>query len=294
MFISFLGIGAATAARLSCKGALCVLAFNSNSSRPAVEALAATLPTPSHLVQADLSKGQEAAEAIVAGARALHDAHLKDARPRFQIDIVINNAGVIYPKALNDPSGPITVADFNAIYSINVIAPMLLVQAVQPHLPTNRSGRIVNVSSAASRLLMPGFSIYSSSKAALEALTRIWSAELAGRATVNAVNPGPVWTDMTAALHQELHLIKPYLDTTPLAQYGAPGQEANDVAIRATLDRTKPGEGAAFDEIVRKTGGTRPALAEEIAGIIEMLCCEGSGWSTGGVIGANGGMVCPV
>lgn len=61
-----------------------------------------------------------------------------------------------------------------------------------PYLPNDRSGRIVNMSSVSSSMGFASQSVYGGTKAALEAMTRTWARELAERATVNAVNPGPV------------------------------------------------------------------------------------------------------
>lgn len=268
-----------------------MLVFTSDSSRVAAKELAGKLPTPTGFVQTDLSQGPEAAAAIVEGARAHHEAHLKH-RPRFQVDILINNAGVSFAKQLNDPSGgTITPADYSAMHNVNVVAPLLLVQAIQPYLPTDRSGRIVNVSSTASSVCNPGGSLYSSSKAALEAMTRVWAKELVSHATVNAINPGPVWTDMWLASRPNWHRMQPLASLTPLAEYGIPGNEEYDAAIRAALDRQQPGEGARFDAVVRNDfQGRRPAIPEEIAGTIDMLCSDGASWTTGSVVCANGGM----
>ena len=80
------------------------------------------------------------------------------------------------------------------MYNVNVLAPLLLTQAVAPFLPNDRSGRIVNVSSVSSSIGYEGQSIYAGTKAALEGMTRTWSRELYRNCTVNAVNPGPVST----------------------------------------------------------------------------------------------------
>lgn len=71
-------------------------------------------------------------------------------------------------------------------------------QAALPYLPHDRSGRIVNMSSVSSSLGFIAQSVYGGTKAALEAMTRTWSRELAERATVNAVNPGPVKVSLTS------------------------------------------------------------------------------------------------
>jgi len=117
-----------------------------------------------------------------------------------------------------------------------------------------------------------GQSIYGGTKAALEAMTRTWARELAERATVNAINPGPVNTDMwggTAAWFQE-HL-RQFMQHTPGSQ------------IRPELDD------AALVKNADKAGG-RPAYVDEIAGVVGMLCTPDGLWCTGQVVCANGGM----
>lgn len=76
----------------------------------------------------------------------------------------------------------------------------MLVKAAEKYLPTDNSGRIVNLSSVSATLGFPAQSIYGGTKAALDAMTRTWARELAGRCTVNSVNPGPVDTDMSVPL----------------------------------------------------------------------------------------------
>lgn len=201
----------------------------------------------------------------------------------FQIDILVNNAGVSSNQTMNDPKqGPIVAEEFHRVYNVNVLAPLLLTQAVAPYLPTDRSGRIVNVSSVSSSIGYEGQSVYASSKAALEAMTRTWSRELVGRATVNAVNPGPAWGDMYAQAGKTFWDInQPYVDAAPLAQYDGE---------KAVLDMAGD-DAQRFDKTVRESmGGRRPGFTTEIAGTIDMLCSEESGWTTGSVICANGGM----
>jgi NAD(P)-dependent dehydrogenase (short-subunit alcohol dehydrogenase family) len=111
-----------------------------------------------------------------------------------QIDIIINNAGV----SVNRPIEEVDAKDFAFQYNINVRGPLLLMKAAVPYLPTDRSGRIINVSSVSSSLGLINQSVYGGTKAALESMTRTWARELAERATVNAVNPGPVATEMVS------------------------------------------------------------------------------------------------
>ena len=186
---------------------------------------------------------------------------------KFQIDIIINNAGVAKDLFL----GEITPEEFARQYAVNVLGPILLMQAALPYLPHDRSGRIVNLSSVSSSLGFVGQSIYGGTKAALEAMTRTWARELSERATVNSVNPGPVATDMyggTSKAFQQ-HL-KPFIQSAPLQK------------VRAGIDEER------FVEDAENAGG-RPGYDYEIAGVVAMLCSEDGAWCTGSVVCANGG-----
>ncbi|KAM0341392.1 hypothetical protein ACHAPU_010035 [Fusarium lateritium] len=280
------GIGAAVVARLAAKGCNLLLVYTSDSSTEPTKKICQGLSSSHKIscaaVQADLSSPSEAATKIVKAARSFHDSYNNSGKP-FQIDILINNAGVSSNQHMNDEKdGAIQEVEFHRVYNVNVLAPLLLTQAVAPHLPTNRTGRIVNVSSVSSSIGYQGQSVYAGSKAALEAMTRTWSRELATRATVNAVNPGPAWGDMYAAAGQTFWDInQPYVDVAPLAQYnGEP-----EVLAMAGSDAQR------FDRTVRESmGNRRPGFTAEIAGTIDMLCSEESGWTTGSVVCSNGGM----
>lgn len=202
------------------------------------------------------------------------------AEGKFQIDILINNAGVSQDRLLNDPAkGPITPEYFTWHYTINVLAPLLLTQTCAPFLPTDRSGRIVNISSVSSSLSFEGQSVYGGTKAALESMTRTWARELADRATVNAVNPGPVSGDMYFQTGEGFwNQIQGFQDNTPLSK----------------LDEGNPQLGSLSKEqiglIKEKMGGRRPAFTSEVAGVVAMLCSQDGLWCTGSVVCANGGM----
>jgi 3-oxoacyl-[acyl-carrier protein] reductase len=188
---------------------------------------------------------------------------------KFQIDIIINNSGISGVA----PIPQIKVEDIQSMYAVNVQGPLLLIQAAQPYLPTDRSGRIVNISSVSSMFGFVGQCVYAGTKAALDAMTRNWSRELAENATVNSVNPEPVATDMWKNAGPDFHnMFKPYLQIAPLS------------ATREDID------GVEAVEDSKKTGG-RAGDVKEIAGVVSMLCSEESGWCTGSVISTNGGMV---
>lgn len=260
--------------------------YASDSSTARIEELAQSLESEHHVrcktVQADLSTLARGVEHIISTARN-NFSHPRTGR--FQIDILINNAGLAGDKTLNDKErGPIVEEDFRRLYDVNVLAPLLLTQACEPFLPTDRSGRIVNVSSVSSAIGYEGQSLYAGTKAALEAMTRTWSRELAERCTVNAINPGPVWGDMYENAGETFwKQNQPYCDVAPLTAYHG------EAGVKAVVGEEKAGS---YDKTVKEgMGGRRPGFTHEIAGVVGMLCSEESGWTTGSVICSNGGMV---
>jgi 3-oxoacyl-[acyl-carrier protein] reductase len=116
-----------------------------------------------------------------------------------KIDILVNNAGIEVAKGLGD----ITTENYDKVYNLNVRGTILMTQAVLPYL--SPGGRIINISSVGSRAGFKDLSLYCSSKAAIEGLTRCWAAELGHKGTtVNAVNPGPVESEMLANIPQDI------------------------------------------------------------------------------------------
>lgn len=261
------GIGAATCENLASKGANLVINYTSDSSAEKTQQLAQRLQETYGVkclpVQADL--GTENGPAHIVDMTSNHFKHPKSGK--LQIDIVVQNAGIASNLAIQDCNA----ADFTALYNVNVRGPLFLMKAVLPYLPHDRSGRVVNVSSVSSSLGFENQSVYGGTKAALESMTRSWARELAERATVNAVNPGPVATDMYAGTTKEFQ------------------QQMSHWTINAPLTTIRP-------EVDRKDlvdnaeiAGGRPAYESEIAGTIAMLCTPDCAWTTGSVISSNGG-----
>ncbi|TEA20034.1 L-xylulose reductase [Colletotrichum sidae] len=262
------GIGVAIAENLASKGCNVVLGYTSASSKSSAEELAATLQSKHNIravpIQADMGT-VDGPRSLVEQAKAAFTSSDSD----FQVDVLVNNAGVAHNNLLPE----ITVDQFDLSYRVNVRGPLLLVQALQPYLPKDRSGRIVNMSSVSSSTGFPEQSVYGGTKAALEAMTRTWARELSENATVNAVNPGPVLTEMYAGNTPEFkRFIKGFIEHAPL--------------MRAR-------KGVDSDELVAEAeeAGGRPAYVEEIAGIVGMLVSKESAWCTGQVVCANGGML---
>ena len=128
-------------------------------------------------------------------ARALAKKALELANGR--IDILINNAGV-FPFG---PTDQTTEEEFDRVYALNVKAPYFLVAELAPLMAKRGNGTIVNVSTMVADYGVSGMSLYGSSKAAINLLTKSWAAEYGPRGVrVNAVSPGPTRTEGTEAM----------------------------------------------------------------------------------------------
>jgi len=107
-----------------------------------------------------------------------------------QIDVIVNNAGIVNHKPIEQA----TVEFFNQHIAVNVRAPYFLIQAALPYLRKSSSASIINISSSSASLAIPGQSMYGISKSALEYLTKSLAAELAPNIRVNCIAPGPIDT----------------------------------------------------------------------------------------------------
>jgi NAD(P)-dependent dehydrogenase (short-subunit alcohol dehydrogenase family) len=113
-----------------------------------------------------------------------------------RIDVLINNAGILGPSPRPDMAG-FDAADLAETFRANTIGPVLVTQAVLPHMRAQGGGSIIMVTSDAGQVGYPGWGGYGASKAALELLTQSWAAELEGTGVrINAVNPGDLNTEM--------------------------------------------------------------------------------------------------
>jgi len=118
-----------------------------------------------------------------------------------QLDILINNAG-IFPFG---PTHEMTEEQFDRVFSVNVKAPYFLVAELAPLMAKRGKGAIVNISTMVADYGAPGMSLYGSSKAAVNLLTKAWAAEYGPKGVrVNAVSPGPTRTEGTDAMGEGL------------------------------------------------------------------------------------------
>ncbi len=117
------------------------------------------------------------------------------------VDILINGAG-IYPFG---PTHEMTEEMFDSVYSLNVKAPYFLVAELAPAMAKRGKGSIVNISTMVADYGAPGTSLYGSSKAAINLLTKTWAAEYGPSGVrVNTVSPGPTRTEGTVAMGEGL------------------------------------------------------------------------------------------
>jgi NAD(P)-dependent dehydrogenase (short-subunit alcohol dehydrogenase family) len=146
------------------------------------------------------------------------------------VDILVNNAGMF-------PGGPLVAQDvesFDAAFALNVRAPYFLSAALVPGMIEREHGSIVNVSTMAASVGMPGLSAYGATKAALESLTRTWAAELgASGIRVNTVAPGPTGTEMFLA-NMDADTQAAVAASTILGRVADPQEIARVIAFVAT------------------------------------------------------------
>jgi 3-oxoacyl-[acyl-carrier protein] reductase len=162
--------------------------------------------------------------------------------PHFHI--LVNNAAV----QITRPLFQITQQDYESVYNVNVRGVILMTQACLPHMPAK--SRIINISSVGARSGFAELSLYTSSKAALEGLTRSWAGELGSNGTtVNAVAPGPVQSAMLESIPERI--VKAQMEGTP---------------------------------VERRVGTPR-----EVSSVVSWLAGEEAGWISGQVVNVSGG-----
>lgn len=145
-----------------------------------------------------------------------------------QVDILVNNAGVYAFASTFETSD----ADFDAHFDTNLRAPYILVQKLVPGMIERGHGNVVNISTVAASTPSADAGIYGASKAALDLLTRLWADEFgAAGVRVNAIAPGPVETEGTAALAD---IVDGLGRTRALQRVGEPDEIARAVAFIAS------------------------------------------------------------
>jgi 3-oxoacyl-[acyl-carrier protein] reductase len=217
------GIGAAIAEHLAAEGAAVVVNYaTSKSGADAVAARIKQREGKAIAVQADVSKAEDIRRLFAEARKAFG-----------QVDILVNNAGIYEFKPLEE----ITEEHFHRQFNLNVLGLLLASQeAAKQFGPAG--GNIINISSVVATYALPNASVYSATKAAVDAITRSLAKELGPRKIrVNSINPGMVESEgMHTAGLAESDFRKQVEAQTPLGRIGQPADIAPTAVFLASDD----------------------------------------------------------
>jgi 3-oxoacyl-[acyl-carrier protein] reductase len=217
------GIGAAIAKHLAAEGAAVVV--NYASSREGADRVVAEIT----------SKGGKAiaVQANVARTAEIERLFAEATKAFGRLDILVNNAGIYE----SSPLEGVTAEHFHKQFDLNVLG-LILASKEAVKFFDSRGGSIINISSGASTLTPPNFSVYSATKAGVDAVTRSLAKELGPRnIRVNAINPGMVETEgLHATGITESDFRKQLEAQIPLGRIGQPQDIAPAAVFLASSD----------------------------------------------------------
>ena len=164
----------------------------------------------------DLSDPKQTKEAIGDWSRKKEILHL------------VNNAGMIRAASIEQ----VSLEDVHDMVALNMVAPILLTQALVPTMRARKYGRIVNIGSRAA-LGKEGRTVYGGTKAGLVGMTRTWALELAADGvTVNVIAPGPIATELYEASNPpDSPQTQKLVSSIPVKRVGRPEEVAHAVAM---------------------------------------------------------------
>jgi 3-oxoacyl-[acyl-carrier protein] reductase len=232
------GIGAGIAKGLAGAGAAVVV--NYASSKEGADRVVAEIVKAGGkalAVQGDVAKASDVLRIFAETKRAFG-----------RLDVLVNNAAVYQFAPLED----ITEEQFHRQFNINVMGLILASQEAAKHFG-EEGGNIINIGSNASQMTPPSSAVYSATKGAVDAVTRVLAKELGPKKIrVNSINPGPVETEGVHALGlMGSDFLNQFLAQTPLGRIAQP---------------------------------------EDIAPVAVFLASKDSGWITGETLLASGGL----
>lgn len=237
------GVGRAIFKRLAADGALVAVNYAGNSETAAsVVAEIESAGGSAFALQAKLGTAVEMDKLFAALGNELVNRGKSN-----YLDILVNNAGIGHFGKVSEATG----ADFDKVFTANVKAPFLISNLAARVM--GNGGRIVNISSGASRRPGTLLGLYAMSKGALNVMTVALAAELGARGiTVNAVAPGWAATEVTADIRRDTVMIEKVVGQQALGRLGASEDVANAVALLASED-----SGWITGQFIETSGGFR-------------------------------------
>ena len=218
------GIGASIAKHFAAEGAKVVV--NCASSKEGAESVVKRITDNGGIaiaVQADVSKEADVTRLFEETKKAFGT-----------LDILVNNA--VYQGYA--PIEQVSIETFHQHFNVNVLGPILTIQAALKMFG-DKGGNIINISSGASKMPLPGASLYSATKAALDAITIALSKELGAKnVRVNSILPGATDTEgaASAGVTKGSDYEKMFIANTPLGRRGQPGDIAKAAVFLASDD----------------------------------------------------------
>ncbi|WP_165067213.1 3-oxoacyl-[acyl-carrier-protein] reductase [Desulfovibrio sp. ZJ200] len=165
----------------------------------------------------------------VGDSAAVADFFAEEIKGKANLAVLVNNAGITKDGFLVRMKDE----DFDRVLAVNLRGAFVCSREAAKIMSRNRSGRIINIASVVGQMGNAGQANYVAAKAGLIGLTKSCAKELAARSiTVNAVAPGFIETDMTAALPDETRAS--YVESIPLKRMGLPQDVAEAVAFLAS------------------------------------------------------------
>lgn len=221
------GIGRAIAKRLADDGALVIINYAGNAE--AANSLTAEISAAGGKAMAIQAKLGSASETNKLFSRL--ESELKDLGEQARLDVLVNNAGLGHFGKVSDA----TEQAFDDVFTANAKAPFLVTKSALPFLAPG--GRIINISSGASKRPGTLFGLYAMTKAAVDAMTLALAAELGPQGiTVNTVAPGWTATEANSSARQDVATVRNVESQTALGRLGMPEDIARVVAFLASED----------------------------------------------------------
>jgi 3-oxoacyl-[acyl-carrier protein] reductase len=213
------GIGRAIAEAFAAEGAAVAILSRSQEAAESVAASLTAQDARALAVQANPADDDEARRAVTAVVEVLGP-----------IDILVNNAGF----SRRVPFVEMSPADWDELMNVDLRAVFLMTHHVVPVMLAHGGGCIINIASQIGQRGAPQLVHYAAAKAGVIGFTKALARELAPTITVNAIAPGPIWTDMIRDRDPDWY--EQISQELPLGRIGGPEEVAPSAVFLASAD----------------------------------------------------------